>query len=134
MRAALARSLLARLSEPPTRCRVASPARPQTVSLTLTPGRYGFPVFRQARPTFVGAAQITRRGRQSAACGGTGFPAVDLPFGVIIELDGKLRTPAPEATVTAEEFIAARSRIREIHESMRWNPWVFRNDRPRRQL
>lgn len=46
-------------------------------------------------------------------------------FGVIIELDGKLWTPVPEATVTAEEFIAARSVIGEIHQSVWWNPWVM---------
>lgn len=43
---------------------------------------------------------------------------------MIIELDGKLWTPVPEATVTADEFIAARSVIGEIHQSVWWNPWV----------
>jgi hypothetical protein len=42
---------------------------------------------------------------------------------VIIELDGELWKPAPRATVTAEEFMAARSLIKEIHESLWWNPW-----------
>jgi hypothetical protein len=42
---------------------------------------------------------------------------------VVIELDGELWEPVPGATVTAEEFVAARSLIQEIHRSLWWNPW-----------
>jgi hypothetical protein len=45
--------------------------------------------------------------------------------GVVIELDGMSWKPVPGATATAEEFIAARSRIREIHQSSWWNPWLI---------
>jgi hypothetical protein len=44
-------------------------------------------------------------------------------LGVIVELDGELWVPVPGAAVTAEEFIAARSLIQEIHRSLWWNPW-----------
>ena len=39
-------------------------------------------------------------------------------LGVIIELDGALWEPVPGAAVTAEEFMAARSLIQEIHRSL----------------
>jgi DNA repair exonuclease SbcCD ATPase subunit len=42
---------------------------------------------------------------------------------VSIELDGELWEPVPGATVSAEEFVAARSLIQEIHRSLWWNPW-----------
>jgi hypothetical protein len=41
---------------------------------------------------------------------------------VSIELDGELWEPVPGASVTAEEFITARSLIQEIHRSLWWNP------------
>ena len=40
-----------------------------------------------------------------------------------IELDGELWELVPGGTVTAEEFMAARSLIQEIHRSLWWNPW-----------
>jgi hypothetical protein len=44
---------------------------------------------------------------------------------VVIELDGLLWEPVPGSAVSAEEFIAARSLIREIHEPLWWSPWVL---------
>jgi hypothetical protein len=44
---------------------------------------------------------------------------------VVIELDGLLWEPVPGSAVGAEEFIAARSLIREIHESLWWNLWLM---------
>ena len=44
-----------------------------------------------------------------------------------IELDGKHWTPVPGATVTAEEFIAARSLLHEIHQQCLWSPWVMQD-------
>jgi hypothetical protein len=54
-----------------------------------------------------------------------GFVAAATVSGVTIELDGLLWKPAPGAAVTAEEFLAARSLIGEIHQSLWWNPWVL---------
>ncbi len=45
-----------------------------------------------------------------------------------IELDSMLWRPRQGATVSGEEFAAARSLIMQIHEAVRWNPWV-REDR-----
>jgi hypothetical protein len=42
-----------------------------------------------------------------------------------IELDGFLWKPRPGATASAAEFTEARSLIAEVHEGMRWNPWVW---------
>ena len=42
-----------------------------------------------------------------------------------IELDGLLWKPRPGATASAAEFTQARSVIVEVHEGMRWNPWVW---------
>ena len=42
----------------------------------------------------------------------------------VIEHDGKLWKPKPGATATAEEFVAARTLMVEIHRDARWNPWV----------
>jgi hypothetical protein len=44
-----------------------------------------------------------------------------------IELDGRRWKPVPGATATAEEFIAARSLIHEIHQQARWSPWVMQD-------
>jgi hypothetical protein len=44
-----------------------------------------------------------------------------------IELDGKRWKPVPGATATAEEYIAARSLIHEIHQQARWSPWVMQD-------
>jgi hypothetical protein len=52
-----------------------------------------------------------------------GFAAGSTVSAVSIELDGELWEPVPGATVTSEEFAAARSLIQEIHRSLWWNPW-----------
>ena len=57
--------------------------------------------------------------RLSDALSGRGFTV----SGVAIELDGELWEPVPGAAVTAEEFMAARSLIQDIHRSLWWNPW-----------
>ena len=44
-----------------------------------------------------------------------------------VELEGKVWEPVPGATVTAEEFIAARSLIHEVHEQASWSSWVLQN-------
>jgi hypothetical protein len=41
-----------------------------------------------------------------------------------LELDGFLWKPKPGTTVTAEEFVRARSVMRDIHRAVEWNPWV----------
>jgi hypothetical protein len=41
------------------------------------------------------------------------------------ELDGNVWEPVPGATVTAEDFITARSLILEIHQQASWSPWVL---------
>jgi hypothetical protein len=46
---------------------------------------------------------------------------------VTIELDGKRWKPVPGATVTAEEFTAARSLIGQVHQQARWSPWVMQD-------
>ncbi len=43
----------------------------------------------------------------------------------VIEIDGMLWKPKPDATATAEEFIAARTLFGEINHDGRWNPWVL---------
>lgn len=43
----------------------------------------------------------------------------------VIEHDGLLWKPTAGAIATAEEFIAARKRIRDLHADARWNPWVL---------
>ncbi|WP_148043425.1 hypothetical protein [Flexivirga caeni] len=45
-----------------------------------------------------------------------------------LEHDGKLWKPQPDATSSADEFIAARALFIEISEDSLWNPWV-RNER-----
>jgi hypothetical protein len=50
--------------------------------------------------------------------------AASIVSGVTVEVDGLLWRPAAGATVTAEEFIAARSLIREVHRLQTWSPWV----------
>jgi hypothetical protein len=40
-----------------------------------------------------------------------------------VEAGGECWEPVPGATVTAQEFIAARSVIDEIHQQIRWSPW-----------
>jgi hypothetical protein len=47
-----------------------------------------------------------------------------LPDGVI-EHGGLLWMPKRGATATAEEFVAARSLIVDLHEDAGWNPWVL---------
>jgi hypothetical protein len=44
-----------------------------------------------------------------------------------VELEGKVWEPVPGATVTAEEFIAARSLIHEVHQQASWSPWVLQD-------
>lgn len=44
-----------------------------------------------------------------------------------IELDEKRWKPVPGATATAEEYMAARSLIHEIHQQARWSPWVMQD-------
>ena len=44
--------------------------------------------------------------------------------GEVIEVDGMLWKPKPQATSTGEEFRRARSLILEIHRDASWNPWV----------
>jgi hypothetical protein len=46
---------------------------------------------------------------------------------VVIEVDGKRWVPVPDATATAEEFIAALSLLHEIHQQIRWSPWVMQD-------
>jgi hypothetical protein len=46
---------------------------------------------------------------------------------VTIEVDGKRWKPVPGATVTAEEFTAARSLIGQVHQQARWSPWVMQD-------
>lgn len=43
----------------------------------------------------------------------------------VIEHAGLLWKPTARATATSEEFVAARTRIRELHADARWNPWVL---------
>ncbi len=45
---------------------------------------------------------------------------------VATEADGKRWAPVPDSTATAEEFIAALSLLHEIHQRIRWSPWVLR--------
>jgi hypothetical protein len=42
-----------------------------------------------------------------------------------VELDGKAWKPVPGATATAEEFIAARSLLHEVHQQATWSPWLL---------
>jgi hypothetical protein len=44
-----------------------------------------------------------------------------------VELDGKHWKPVQGATVTAEQFIAARSLIHEVHQHALWSPWVMQD-------
>ena len=49
-------------------------------------------------------------------------------YGEVIEVDGLLWKPRPEASSSSEEFRRARSLILEIDRDASWNPWV-REDR-----
>ena len=42
-------------------------------------------------------------------------------------MDGKRWVPVPDATATAEEFIAALSLLHETHQQIRWSPWVMQD-------
>lgn len=44
-----------------------------------------------------------------------------------VELDGKRWEPVPAATATAEDFLAARSFLHEIHQQCLWSPWVMQD-------
>jgi hypothetical protein len=44
-----------------------------------------------------------------------------------VDLDGKRWEPVPGATATAEDFIAARSLLHEIHQQCLWSPWVMQD-------
>lgn len=44
-----------------------------------------------------------------------------------VELDGKRWEPVPGGTATAEDFIAARSLLHEIHQQCLWSPWVMQD-------
>jgi hypothetical protein len=46
---------------------------------------------------------------------------------VTVELDGRCWKPVPGATATSEEFVAAWSLIREIHQQCLWSPWVMQD-------
>jgi hypothetical protein len=46
---------------------------------------------------------------------------------VTIEVDGKRWVPVPGSTATAEEFIAALSLLHDIHQQIRWSPWVIQD-------
>lgn len=46
---------------------------------------------------------------------------------VAIEVDGKRWAPVPDSTATAEEFIAALSLLHEVHQQIRWSPWVMQD-------
>ncbi len=46
---------------------------------------------------------------------------------VAIEVDGKRWVPVANSTATAEEFIAALSLLHEIHQQIRWSPWVMQD-------
>ncbi|MDT0263421.1 hypothetical protein [Jatrophihabitans lederbergiae] len=45
--------------------------------------------------------------------------------GDAVEHDGLLWAPKSGATASAEEFIAARTRIVELQQRSQWNPWVM---------
>ncbi|MBP2323805.1 hypothetical protein JOF56_004190 [Kibdelosporangium banguiense] len=60
----------------------------------------------------------------------TGGPAVASGGDRPLEHGGLLWKPRPGATATAEEFIAARNLVIELHDSVFWNPWV-KEDRAR---
>lgn len=45
----------------------------------------------------------------------------------VIEVEGMLWRPRPGASVSAEEFRAARELMLAIHQDARWNPWVERD-------
>lgn len=58
---------------------------------------------------------------------------LDLCFycrGMSVELEGKVWEPVPGVTATAEEFIAARSLIHEVHQQASWSPWVLLDPAP----
>lgn len=44
--------------------------------------------------------------------------------GEVIEVDGLLWKPRPEASSSSDEFRRARSLILEIDRDASWNPWV----------
>jgi hypothetical protein len=44
-----------------------------------------------------------------------------------VERDGKCWEPVPGATATAEDFLAARSLLDEIHQQCLWSPWVMQD-------
>jgi hypothetical protein len=46
---------------------------------------------------------------------------------VAIEVGGKRWVPVPGSTAMAEQFIAAMSLLHEIHQQMRWSPWVMQD-------
>lgn len=48
-------------------------------------------------------------------------PALDAG---VIEVDGFLWKAKPGTEVSADEFVAARATMIEIHRDARWNPWV----------
>ena len=48
-----------------------------------------------------------------------------VPVPAVVEHDGMLWRPKCGATVSAREFIAARTRIFELQHESRWNPWVM---------
>jgi hypothetical protein len=50
--------------------------------------------------------------------------------GMMVELGGKAWKPVPGATSTAEEFIAARALLDEVHEQAWWSPWLLLEPAP----
>ena len=44
-----------------------------------------------------------------------------------VELDGKRWEPVPGGSATAEDFIAARSLLHEIHQQCLWSSWVMQD-------
>ena len=67
---------------------------------------------------------MTVNGSEEAPVDADVASAIALPDGVI-EHGGLLWRPKRGATATAEEFIAARSLIVELHKDADWNPWVL---------
>jgi hypothetical protein len=60
---------------------------------------------------------------------GAGVHLGGLPYcrSVVIEVDGNRWKLVPGGNATAEEFIAARSLISQIHQQALWSPWVMQD-------
>jgi hypothetical protein len=86
---------------------------------------------RRDAPRSPGAGSDVGQSSRSSAMTAQNLPAVDIRkaaltlSGMAMEIDGLLWKPRPDATASAAEFTEARSLIRQVHEGMRWNPWVW---------